>query len=241
MTYLRFFLVILWAIVSCFVTLLLAVFFWKKPVLNKVFSRVFAWGALPLAKLKVEVEGVEHFDAPWPAVYVGNHQSGFDLAVCGSFANPNMVIIGKKELALIPFYGWMFYAAGNVFVDRANKKKAIGNIQSAVDAVRERKVCVAMFPEGTRNKDGDGLLPFKKGAFHLAIETGVPIVPVVVGPIRHLAHWKTRTLKGGTVRVKILPPISSEGLRREDVTAFRDRIHALMEETYRGLQKEAGL
>src|SRR4029079_18657026 len=89
-------------------------------------------------------------------------------------------------------------------------------------------LCIAMMPEGTRNKEGKGLLPFKKGPFHLAILAQVPIIPVVSSPLKDIASWKYKVLKGGTIHMTVLPPIPTKGMTDGDVDRLSNTVREKM-------------
>ncbi len=91
---------------------------------------------------------------------------------------PGVVAVGKKSLLWLPFFGLIFWLSGNVLIDRSNRSRAIGTIGQVVERIKNRGTSIWMFPEGTRSK-GRGLLPFKAGAFHTAVQAEVPVVPIV--------------------------------------------------------------
>jgi 1-acyl-sn-glycerol-3-phosphate acyltransferase len=111
-----------------------------------------------------------------PAIFVANHASFFDPPLLISTLPSRPVFIVKKELAWVPFLGWVIWLAGFIFVDRGRKRQAVKSVKSAAEQIREGQ-SVAAFPEGTRTRTGDPL-PFKKGVFALAKEAGVPVVPL---------------------------------------------------------------
>ena len=182
----------------------------------------------PPLGLEVRVEGREHLMAQRPCVYIANHQSAYDVPVLAELHTPDAVIIGKKELVNIPLFGWLYRSTGNILIDRANRAHAVGRLREAETAVRNRGVSVWIFPEGTRGKTPGKLLPFKKGAFHLAIATGAPLVPVVVGPVTGVFDLKRRIARPGTVRVRVLEPIPTSGLTEADVDSLLYRTREQM-------------
>ena len=157
-------------------------------------------------------------------VYIANHQNNWDLLTLSNAVRPGVVTVGKKSLLFIPFFGLIYWLSGNILIDRNNRSKAVGTINQVVDKIKERHVSIWMFPEGTRSR-GRGLLPFKAGAFHAAIQAGVPIVPVVCSSTQHVNPFKR---KNGHVIVEILDPISTEGMKKEDVRKLSARCHEIM-------------
>lgn len=171
----------------------------------------------PPLGLRVQVSGREHLMEQRPCIYIANHQSAYDVPVLAELHLPDTVIIGKKELTRIPLFGWLFRVTGNILIDRANTANAVGRLREAELAIRQRQVSVWIFPEGTRGKTPGTLLPFKKGAFYMAIATGAPLVPLVVGPVTDVFDLKRRVARPGIVSVRVLEPILTRGLRDRDV------------------------
>lgn len=163
-------------------------------------------------------------------LYVANHQNNWDLFTVSSAVTPKVVTVGKKSLAWMPLFGQLYWLTGNILIDRANRSKAKGTIDQVVDSIKKSDVSVWMFPEGTRSR-GRGLLPFKTGAFHAAIGAGVPVIPIVCSSTSDL---KLNRWNNGHVIVEMLPPISSEGYRKEQVRELsnlcREQMKAKLEE-----------
>jgi lysophosphatidate acyltransferase len=182
----------------------------------------------PALGLRVEVEGEENLLAARPCVYVVNHQSAFDVPILAGLYPEGTVLIAKKELRKIPLFGWLYETTGNILIDRSNNPLAVQSLRSAGEAIRSRGVSVWVFPEGTRGKVPGQLLPFKKGAFYMAVAAGVPIVPIVVSPVRHLFDMPGRALRPGTIRIRVLEPIPTAALSEDDVAPLVARTHGEM-------------
>ena len=153
-----------------------------------------------------------------PAIIISNHQTEFDIALLGKLMPQHCSITAKTSLKHIPLLGWFMAVSGTLFIDRANRKTAIKAFDGVAEEVREKKHSVWIFPEGTRSyTDTPTLLPFKKGAFHLAIQSGVPIIPVVISNYAHVFnhHWKV--FQPGEIKIKVLEQIETTGLEAEDV------------------------
>lgn len=119
--------------------------------------------------------------------------------------------------------------SGTVFIDRSNRASAISAFDAAVQDMKARQQSVFIFPEGTRSYFAKpDLLPFKRGAFHLAVQAQVPIVPIVVGNYAHVLHVQSMTFESGNVRVKVLEPISTTGLTAADVEELSNKVWELM-------------
>ena len=117
---------------------------------------------------------------------------------------------------------------GNVFIDRKSRASAIQTTKAAGEQMRKHKLALFAFPEGTRSHSAKPmLLPFKKGIFHLAIETQLPIIPLVCENYHHLYDSKTR-FDGGEIRIAVLPPVSTKGLTIADTDALIKRVYDAM-------------
>lgn len=135
-----------------------------------------------------------------PAVIIGNHQTALDVLLLGTIFPRYCSVTAKKQLKRTPFLGLFMALSGSVFVDRADKKSAVKAFDGAAREIRERRQSVFIFPEGTRsNAKEPMLLPFKKGAFHLAIQAKVPIVPVVAACYTGLLNPKEWRFRGGDI------------------------------------------
>ncbi|KPM36053.1 hypothetical protein AK830_g10519 [Neonectria ditissima] len=153
-----------------------------------------------------------------PAVFIGNHQTALDVLMLGTMFPKYCSITAKASLKRAPFLGWFMSLSGSIFIDRKNSKDARGAMQSAAEEIKNKQQSVYMFPEGTRSYAKEPmLLPFKKGAFHLAVQAGVPIVPCVVANYSHVLYSKEYVFKAGKIPIKILDPIPTEGLTSADV------------------------
>lgn len=154
------------------------------------------------------VIGQEHVDPRRPTLYVSNHQSGLDITALFMAIPVNFRFVCKKELKYIPLFGWYLWAAGYIFVDRGNSQRAVESMEEAGRKMRAG-TSVLVFAEGTRSPDLR-LLPFKKGAFHLATQAKVAVCPVTIegtGKISPRGSWDIRP---GPVTVKIGKPILPE-------------------------------
>jgi putative phosphoserine phosphatase/1-acylglycerol-3-phosphate O-acyltransferase len=177
------------------------------------------WGdvAIALSGVDVRVQGEEHLWSQRPAVFIFNHQSAIDMPLMLKLVRKDVTGIGKQELRWNPIFGPLFRAAGVVFVDRADSKKAIEALKPAVDALRHgRSLIIA--PEGTRTPT-PRLARFKKGAFHLAMQAGVPIVPVVFHNALDALPKHALVVRPATVEVEVLPPVDTSGWTKESLDA----------------------
>lgn len=167
-------------------------------------------------------------------IYIANHQNNWDMFTVSVAVTPNVVTVGKKSLAWMPLFGQLYYLTGNILIDRANRTKAKGTIDQIVKSIKESKVSVWMFPEGTRSR-GRGLLAFKTGAFHAAIGAGVPIIPIVCSSTDKL---RLNRWNNGYVIVEMLPPVSTENFGKENVRELAETCYQQMKTKLAELDKE---
>jgi len=177
---------------------------------------IFDTFAGPLTGIDVEVIGRENAWAARPAVFLINHQSHLvDFLVTVHVLRRGFTAVAKAEVKQMPLVGPLFDLAGVAFLDRTDRDKAIEALGPALDKLREG-TSIVIAPEGTRSLTP---LPgrFKKGGFHLAMQAGVPIVPIVIRNAGELMWRRARTVRSGTVEVVVLPPIPTTGWTKNDV------------------------
>jgi 1-acyl-sn-glycerol-3-phosphate acyltransferase len=218
---------LIWMMIASAIATPLAIFRWKNVENNYLFGKIYGPISRKIMGLRIVLEGAEHLRHR-PAIFVLNHQSGLDMAALSYPYPPGAVIIGKKELRLIPFFGLMFEAFGNILIDRKDRKNALGGLNATVAAMKERNCSAWIFPEGTRNPSGKGLLPFKKGAFYMGIQAQVPIVPVLCSRLSRLVSFEEKYARSGTLIVKVLPPIRAEGTKLKEVDVLMNRTREAM-------------
>lgn len=175
--------------------------------------------ALKFGKVDVAVIGSHNAETPRPAVFVFNHQSELDLLVLAKVLRRGFTGITKKELATSPWFGSILRFGGATFVDRSNTAQAKEALAPVIETLRSG-LSIVIAPEGTRSLTPT-LGPFKKGAFHIAIQAGVPIIPVVIRNAGEL-YWKNaKTVRPGVVDVAVLDPIY---LDERDIEDLDDRV-----------------
>lgn len=138
-----------------------------------------------------------------PAVFIGNHQTELDVLMLGTMFPKYCSVTAKASLKRTPFLGWFMTLSGSIFIDRKNAKDAREAMKGAAQEIQTKRQSVYMFPEGTRSYAKEPmLLPFKKGAFHLAVQAGVPIVPCVVANYSHVLYFKEFVFNAGKIPIK---------------------------------------
>jgi len=184
-----------------------------------------------LAGIDLRVDGEEHLWSDRPAVFLFNHQSGIDGLLMLKLLRRDITAVGKKELLLHPALAPLFQLGGMVFVDRSNTKAAIEQLKPAVEALHQG-LSLVIAPEGTRSPT-PRLGPFKKGAFHMAMQAGVPIVPVVFRNALDALPKGALVVRPATVEAVVLPPIYTDGWVREnldaEIAAIRSRYLDVLE------------
>ncbi|MGI9015571.1 MAG: HAD-IB family hydrolase [Euzebya sp.] len=169
------------------------------------------------------VSGREHLSRARPCVFIFNHRSNLDAIVLMNLLRHDITAVAKQSVANIPGFGQLFKMADVAFIDRANSAQAREAIQPAIEKVRTEGLSLVLAPEGTRWAT-PGLGPFKKGAFHIARQAGVPVVPIVMAGTGECLPKGTQLVRPGPVRVAILPPIDVSAWAPERMT---DQIAAL--------------
>jgi 1-acyl-sn-glycerol-3-phosphate acyltransferase len=150
-----------------------------------------------------------------PYVFAMNHQSMFDIVVAFTAIPVNIRFVAKQILRAIPFLGWYMISTGMIFVDRRRRAQAVQSLNEACDKIRAG-ASILVYPEGTRAQEGGPILPFKKGPFVMAIQAGVPIVPVAIEGGSRLLPKSSLRVTPGTVRFVMGEPIPTAGLTEED-------------------------
>ncbi|KAM3471812.1 hypothetical protein MY5147_005635 [Beauveria neobassiana] len=224
--YMTFFGAAVFGVVSSIILTLLG----QQNIAQWATARAFLYAARLTTGTSFEVDDPTNIlGTTRPAVFIGNHQTELDVLMLGAVFPKYCSVTGKRSLKHIPFLGWFMTLSGSIFIDRANSKDARQAMQGAADEIKARKQSVYMFPEGTRSYSKEPtLLPFKKGAFHLAVQAGVPIVPCVVANYSHLLYPKEYRFNAGTVPIKILDPIPTKNLTSADVDELTRTTRELM-------------
>ncbi len=196
------------------------------PDNSRLCARLYALPAMGILGLRLNAQLSPQFERARPCVIICNHQSNYDLFVLGNIVPPRTVCIGKKSLKWVPFFGQLFWLAGNVLIDRGNPQRARRAILQTTETLQHKDTSIWVFPEGTRNK-GEALLPFKRGAFQMAIEAGVPIVPVCVST--YVRSMDLNRWNSGEVIIRTLPAIPTTGLTSEDIPQLIALCHGQMQ------------
>ncbi len=189
-------------------------------------ARLWSWLILRTYRVRSSVVFHPEVSSRQPAVYVANHQSQFDIPALALAMPVDFRMVAKRELLSIPIFGWALWLAGFIFIDRGDRDRAIRSLDRAVRTIRSG-TSIVVFAEGTRSPD-DRLLPFKKGGFILALQAGVPIVPVSIRGGGQVMPKGSLSVRPGTIEVVFGAPVSTStyslGTKDALIAAVRDRI-----------------
>ena len=194
-------------------------------------GRLWSRALLAASGARVTYHGREHARAHRPCIFIANHQSMVDIWVMLRLVPSNTRFVAKQELFRIPIFGWALATTGCIAVNRANRAEAMRSLDVAAERIRAGR-SVVLYPEGTRSRDGS-LQPFKKGAFHLALAAGVPVVPVAITGSFAVVPPRTLRVRPGAVDVWVEPPIDVEPFRPGGHEALRDAVQAAIERRFR--------
>ena len=218
--------VIIWTVVATVVLGLLTIitsFFTKNG--NACHRIAGFWGRsiLWIGRVQVDVKGLANIDEQQSYLFMVNHQSLFDIPVVLGHLPHQFRWLAKAELFRIPIFGYAMRRVGYISIDRSNRKEAFKSLQEAAQKMSSG-VSVLIFPEGTRSKDGR-ILPFKKGGFVLAVDSGVPVVPMIIHGTREIMEKHTFRIRPGRVVLDILPSIDSSDYTRKTKDELLDKVH----------------
>nr|XP_048308707.1 1-acyl-sn-glycerol-3-phosphate acyltransferase beta [Myodes glareolus] len=181
--------------------------------------------------LRFEVRGQKKLEVDGPCVIISNHQSILDMMGLMEILPKRCVQIAKRELLFTGPVGLIMYLGGVYFINRQRARTAMSLMADLGDLMVKDNLKVWIYPEGTRNDNGD-LLSFKKGAFYLAIQAQVPIIPVVYSSFSSFYNVKTKLFTSGTIRVQVLDAVPTSGLTEADVTTLVDTCYQSMRDTF---------
>lgn len=187
---------------------------------------------------RFRVRGMPPADPRRPYVVVANHESYADVFLISKFPW-EMKWLSKDTMFKIPCMGWMMQMAGDIKLTRGNRESAVQALVQCRDRLG-KKVSVMIFPEGTRSRDG-AMLPFKDGAFRLAIKEGVPILPIAVAGTRHAMAKGSFRFRRARAIAEVLEPVDTSTFTLKDVAALREEVRRRIDAARRTLAHELGL
>lgn len=187
-------------------------------------GRVWSRWILAVCGVRVVVEGTGNVDPSEPHIFMANHQSLLDIPAIVTTIPVSYRFVAKRELTRIPIFGWAMVVGGHVVIDRANRSSAVKVLGKAAAQVRGG-TNVIVFPEGTRSETGE-MRDFKSGGFHLAIDSGVSIVPVSVSGSRQITPKKSTRIHPGVVKIVYGRPIPVAGLGKDGRHQLKEKVRA---------------
>lgn len=196
-------------------------------IITKIMN--FEW----LFGIDIEVVDQHHIlKTKQPFVVISNHQTIIDAVFVMQLPPRGTTVpIAKKSLFYVPIFGQVLWLFGTFFIDRKNPKSAVEALKKVASKMIEKNTSIWVFPEGSRYQC-DKIMPFRNGAFHLAIQAQVPIIPVVIGNYRNVIDCRNKIFDRGVMRVKCLPPIETKGLSEDDVDDLSKKAFQIMTDEF---------
>ncbi|MFH1976667.1 MAG: lysophospholipid acyltransferase family protein [Pseudomonadota bacterium] len=198
----------------------------RKGDLPHKVAGIWARSILALSPIEVTVKGLSNIDPDKSYIYMSNHQSNYDIPILLGHLPVQFRWLAKIELFRIPVFGYAMKRAGYICIDRSNQKSAFESLKKAAGIIRDG-VSVMVFPEGTRSMDGN-IGSFKKGGFVLAVESGVPIVPVIIYGTFSIMPKSRLLIKPGKVTLEVLEPVETSGFTKETKDGLMEKIRNIM-------------
>lgn len=189
--------------------------------------------------VRPRLKGKEKLQKGRSYVVVANHQSLFDIPTIYGWSGIDLKFVMKKELKRIPLFGQACAAKGHVFVDRSDRQSAIESLNRSVEDLHKGE-CVIIFPEGTRSRDGR-VQAFRKGAFRLALQTGMPVLPISVAGTDRVQPSDTVDLFPGPIGLHIHEPIEVEGRSEEELQELMEKSRERIIDGKVSLEEDLGL
>jgi len=201
-------------------------------------GRLYHWSAYAWSKtilwifrIKVKVQGLEHIEGKERVIYVANHASWFDIPAMIVGIPDQIRIVFKKELQVVPIWGWALKFGPYIGIDRANAKDAFKSLDKAAEQIR-KGASVLLFAEGTRTRDGK-LQPFKRGAFALAARSGVPVIPVAINNSYRILPKGSLRVHPADIDLVLDSAIETQGIGgKEDERELMEKVHRVIEKNF---------
>lgn len=189
-------------------------------------ARVWAKCILALGNIRVTVKGLSNLKSGRSYIYMVNHMSNFDIPVLQAYLPVQFRWLAKAELYKIPIFGYAMKRAGYISIDRSDRKSAIESLNNAAKVIRNG-VSVIIFPEGTRSRTNN-VQPFKKGGFFLAVDSGVPIIPIIIHGTEQIMAKNQISIKPGNVTLEISKPINSSDYTRNTKDDLMEKVRDII-------------
>lgn len=192
----------------------------------RALEMAYMWAILHASNVKLTADGLEHVEPGRSYIVMANHRSMYDIPVVHYLLGlaRDLRWIGKQEVLRVPVFGWAYRMSRHVAIDRENRSAAIDALKRAAKDSRAG-VSFVIMPEGTRNTAGE-LLPFKRGGFHLALDTGLPILPVAILGSDALMRKGSWHILPGAIHVSVRPVVETRGFGREHIDDLVERVRS---------------
>ncbi len=197
---------------------------------NYYLTHIWVWVVSTLFGVSYSLHQGEKADPKQSYIVAPNHQSNVDILALLAMLPVKYRWVVKQSLLKIPFFGWGLGATGAISIDRSNPKQALEKLRAESGKVGGGW-SVLVYPEGTRSPHGN-LQPFKKGAFMMAVQTGVPILPVAVNGAYKIMPRNTLIVRPGHITVTLCDPIPTEGLTEEDIPQLMEKTRKAIEDHF---------
>ncbi len=212
------------------ITIIAVSFLYKDGRLIHRLLKMWSKSILRISCINVTVKGISNIDPARSYIYMCNHQSNFDIPVLLAYLPAESKWLAKAELFKIPIFGYAMKRAGYISIDRSNRKSAFESLKRAAHLIREG-VSVLIFPEGTRSKDGN-IREFKKGGFVLAVDSGVPVIPIIIHGTRAIMPKKQMVIQSGEVILEIREPIETSSYSRKTKDKLLQKVREIICESF---------
>jgi len=215
----------IWAIMAVFLGIPVLLIGFINPSRWVITRSSVLWGKAMLAAagVRLTVVGREHATDVEPRFYMANHQSALDIPLILAAVGGNVRFFSKSSLLRIPIFGWILARYGIVPIEKSNARATHATLERLLDRLRTDPISLAVFPEGTRTRDGS-LSPFRKGTMKIATRAGISVVPVAIEGSLAVNHRDDWCLRPGPVRVTLTEPIPASQVASMTSTALHDRV-----------------
>ena len=207
--------------------------------IGNVYGKILGPSVTRILGIRTRVRHPERLSGSSPAIYITNHTSILDVLIAMWLCPMGGCGIAKREIARIPFFGWAYRLSGHLLIDRGDREGAIAALAATAEVVRRHRLSIWIWPEGTRSRDGR-LLSFRKGFVHLAIATGLPVVPMVLHSAHQRVPGRSFTLIPGELEMEVLEPIDTRAWKPETVGDHVEQTHAVFRRALRPAQRLFG-
>ncbi len=202
----------------------------KSGTLFHAISRFWARAVLAAGGVSVTLRGLDKLNPSCSYVYVSNHASMFDIPAILASVPDQIRIVYKKELEVIPVFGWGLKWGSYIGIDRRRGAEAMRSLEEAVRKIRNG-ASVLLFAEGTRTQDGH-LQPFKRGAFNIAVRAGIPVVPLTINGTYPILPKGSMVVRPKPVELVFETPIPVEGTGKDEEMRLMEKVHEAIARNY---------